>query len=295
MNNSIFNDIKLQVLQGRNTIVHLIAINVGLFLVMAIPLGILSVLSPHAMRNTYAWITDWLFIPADPMVFFTRPWTLITHFFLHSFSIGHILWNMLIFFWFGRIYHNLLGNQRSLQLYLLAGMAGGLAYLISAQVLPTISGSGQLVGASGAIMGFVVAATTLSPTFTIRLLFFGDIKLWMIAAFMIVSDLVFLAENTGGRVAHLAGGFMGYLFVTQLRQGRDLGRWITQLLGTLKGVANFEKKTRFQVHRGKSSHSATQPVGQEQIDAILDKILRTGYDSLSQREKDILFRSGNSE
>ncbi|MFY0673817.1 MAG: rhomboid family intramembrane serine protease [Bacteroidia bacterium] len=298
MRQTIWNDIKFRIIGSQNSLIHLIAINVVAFLGMAIPVGLVGLFGVNGMQNAYEGFGEWMFLPGDFLTLLTRPWTLVTHFFLHSFSIRHILWNMLFLWWFGRIFHSLMGNQRSIQLYVLSGLVGGLSFMIAANILPTMSPENRLVGASGAVTGFILAATTLNPLYSIRLLFFGDVKIWMIAAFFVVGDLIFIAENTGGRIAHLAGGLTGYLFVTQLKNGNDFGAWISRFNQAVLAFFKPKEKSKFKVHSnpsgkassGKSQSSFSNAVSQEEIDAILDKISKSGYDSLSKRERDILFK-----
>lgn len=295
MNGGIKDDIRLKIIYSGNSLIHIIAINVVAFLAMAIPLGIASIW--HPTQELFDGFGDWMFLPGDPMILITRPWTLITHFFLHSFSIRHILFNMLFLWWFGKIFHDLMGNKKTVQLYVLSGMIAGIAFMIATHVLPNLYPANRLVGASGAVTAFVVAAATLSPHYTIRLFFFGNIKIWYIAAFFIVSDLIFIAENTGGIVAHLAGGLVGYLYVTQMRKhGRNLGGWITGILDFFQLAFKGKSKSNFKVHQNTHARTTSSDVGgdqasQAEIDAILEKIHKSGYDSLSAREKKLLFRA----
>lgn len=299
MNQSIWDDIKQNIIYGNNSLIHLIAINVVLFLFMAIPLGLVMLGGVDAFDTAMSTFGEWLFLPGNFTELLIKPWTLITHFFLHSFSIQHILWNMVFLWMFGRIFHNLMGNQRTIQLYVLAGIAGGLAFMIAAYLLPTLSNYRRLVGASGAVMGFVIATTTLTPQYSIRLFLLGNIKLWWIASFFVITDLIFISENTGGRIAHLFGGLMGYIFVSQLRRGNDLGAWISKTLQMLKYLGSRKPKSQFKTHRNteprqsRASGSSSQRVSQEEIDAVLDKIKESGYESLTEHEKNILFRASN--
>jgi len=295
MNGSIWDDIKLRIINSGNSLIHIIAINVVAFLAMAIPLGIMSLWTPF--DQLYGSFSDWMFLPGDLSKLVSRPWTLVTHFFLHSFGIGHILFNMLWLFWFGRIYHSLMGNKKTVELYLLAGLIGGLAFIVAANTLPTLSVNSNLVGASGAVTGFIIAAATLAPHFTIRLFFFGDIKIWYIAAFSIITDLIFISGNIGGITAHLAGGLTGYLYVTQLKKGRNLGGWISSVLEFFQLAFKPKPKSSFKVHQNTNARSntssSTNSASQAEIDAILEKIHKSGYESLSAREKEVLFRASD--
>ena len=302
MKQTIWNDIKYRIIGSQNSLIHIIAINVVAFIFMAVPIGLGFLFTTDGGSNyPLMFFRNWMYLPGVFGDFITRPWTLVSHFFLHSFSIYHIFFNMLVLWVFGRIYHNLMGNARTVQLYVLAGLAGGIAFLVASPILPTMSARLPLVGASGAVMGFVVAATTLNPLYSIRLMFFGNVKLWMIAGVMVFMDIIFIAGNTGGRIAHLAGGFTGYLFVSQLRSGRDLGAWVSQALLFIQNFFKPKPKSNFKVHSNPRSGKSTKTgkssfsnvVSQEEIDAILDKIAKSGYDSLSKREKDVLFKASD--
>lgn len=301
MNQSIWDDIKRNVIYSNNTLIQLIGINLGLFILMAIPMGFTLLAGPDVFESAQKGFAHWFLLQGSFTDLLFRPWTLITHFFLHSFDLMHVGWNMITFWIFGRIYHSLMGNERTIQLYMLSGITGGLAFMVAANLLPTLSPENHLVGASGAVMGFVIGATTLNPQYTIRLMFLGDLKLWWIAVFFVVVDLMFIADNTGGHVAHLFGGLMGYIFVSQLRKGNDLGAWVTKALNLLKGLGRSKPKSQFQTHRNTNyrqnatskGSSFSNAVTQAEIDAVLDKIKESGYESLSSREKDILFKASN--
>ena len=165
--------------------------------------------------------------------------------------------------------------------------------MMAANLLPNLSPESHLVGASGAVMGFVIGATTLNPQYTIRLLILGNLKLWWVAGFFVIADLIFIADNTGGHIAHLFGGLMGYVFVAQLRKGNDLGAWVTKALVFLKNIGRTKPKSQFKTHRNPnpSKNSFNSMVSQEEIDAILDKIRESGYDSLTDHERQVLFKA----
>lgn len=298
---SVWDEIKMKVLHGNNAILQLIAINVALFLGLFIPVGLSALFGTENLSSGLGHIRDWLWIPGNFETFITRPWTLVTHFFLHSFGIRHILFNMLFLYWFGRIYEDLMGSRRTFSLYLFAGIVGGLTYLVLSNIIPIMDPNQFMVGASGAVTAIVVAAATLQPHYTVRLLFLGNVKLWMIAAFMVIIDIIFISSNTGGRFAHLSGALVGYLYVTQLRKGNDFADWTMKAVDFIKSAFKSKPKQSFKVHRNesrKSSGSGSRKkaeVSQEEIDAILDKIATSGYDSLTKREKDILFKASNND
>lgn len=298
MGNSIWDDFKRYFLQSGNALYQLILLNVALFVGISIPLALIALFN----ANLYTAVSEWLYLPSDPSLFIVRPWTIVTYMFLHELTgIFHILFNMLILFWFGRIFHEYQGNNRLIAVYVLSGLVGGLIYMLGYNVLPAFAGrQAVLVGASGAVMGVVLATATLLPDYSIRLILIGPVKLKYIAAVLVLIDILSLpfSSNAGGSLCHLGGAVAGFLYVNQLKNGRDIGGWIINIMNFFKSAFQPKPKSNFKVHRssntqksGKSQSSPFSAVTQEEIDAILDKIAKKGYDSLSQREKDILFRA----
>lgn len=304
MVNSIWDDIKFKLLSSNSVIIRLVTINVIAFLVVYIPVGLSALWGPEVQYEALEFVQRWFFMPGDIGAFITKPWTFITHFFLHSFSIRHILFNMLILYWFGRIFEGLLGNRKTLSLFLLGGVVGGFAYMILSNLVPAMDTGSHAVGASAAVMAMVVGMATLEPDQEMRLILIGNVKLKWIAAFMVVTDILFLAENMGGRLAHIAGATMGYLYVTQLRKGSDIAGWTVNIIDFFKTAFQRKPKSDFKVHRAETTRNKSsqgpkskpfKKVSQAEIDAVLDKIASSGYDSLTQREREILFKASDDK
>ena len=182
-------------------------------------------------------------------------------------------------------------SKQFLGLYLLSALFSGIAFVTGYYFLHL---SSAMVGASGAIMAILVATTTYRPLMTVRLLFFGNVKLWHITAVILVLDFMqFRIENTGGHIAHLAGAFFGFIFIKLLQNGIDLSRILNN---------PFQKSRRApfkKVHKNypksvpkPSSRIVVKDKTQQQIDEILDKISQSGYDCLTQEEKEFLFKAG---
>lgn len=309
---SIWEDIKRQYSFG-NMVTRLVIINVAVF----VAINLIWVI----LRVGYGWtddgmaaydsIREFFMLSSDWFHNLTHPWVFITSMFLHD-RFLHILWNMLFLYWFGRIVGDFLGNHRVLPLYLLGGIVGGLAYFISINLLPYGGGAVHYaLGASGAVMAFVVAAGFISPDYYLRLLFIGDVKLKYIVAVLVFIDLIGMASNinTGGHFAHLGGAFFGWFFVYQLRQGTDWSIPVNNFLDRMRRF--FDNLSTTRPSRGphvtyrnpnRSRKTATRAKGnaasdgptsshQEELDAILDKIKQSGYESLSEQEKEFLFNA----
>jgi hypothetical protein len=211
----------------------------------------------------------------------------------------HILFNILWLYWFGRIFLEFLDEKKLLGVYILGGLAGAILYILSfnlfpafAQILPV----SRALGASAAVLAIVISISVYVPNYTITLLFIGPVRLKYIAAFMIVLDIISIAgSNAGGHIAHLGGALFGWLFIRQYRKGYDLTRGINRLFK--KTSAWFSPKSRLKVEYKKSAtdydYNMQKAERQKLIDDILDKISKSGYDSLTKEEKEILFRSGS--
>ncbi|MBK8490041.1 MAG: rhomboid family intramembrane serine protease [Saprospirales bacterium] len=252
-------------------------------------------------------------LSSDLLFDLTHPWVIFTSMFLHE-NIWHALFNILFLMWFGRIVADLIGNRRILPLYLITGLAGAFLYIATAHWI--YQGGGYAYGASAAVMGIVVAAGTLAPDYLIRVIIIGDVRLKYIVIFFLLMDVIGLANmsNTGGHIAHLGGAAMGFFFIRQLQEGHDWAVPVNHLIDSITdffmrlfgGKApgpkvayrdpDMKKKAKAQSTRGKGrqqgkGNSSSDVSHQEQLDAILDKIKHSGYDSLTAEEKEFLFNA----
>mgnify|MGYP000601195447 FL=1 len=227
MFNSIFDDVKQQFRSG-NMVTKLIIINIAVFIVTAL----VKAFAPTFYHGTFI---HWLALHGDLKEVLFKPWTFITSMFVHA-GLGHIFWNMLIMYWFGRIVGDLIGDRHILPIYLLGGLVGGAAYVLSYQVMPGMIGS-YAVGASAAIMALVIVAGLINPDHEMRLLLLGVIKIKYIIAAIVFFDLIAIGSgsNTGGHIAHIGGLLMGWVYMIQLRNGSDLAVPINNFFGKLQG------------------------------------------------------------
>ena len=195
----------------------------------------------------------------------------------------------------------LFSPRRFLVMYFLGAAFGGFIFMLSYNLFPVFSGAhAALIGASAAVMAILIFVCTYMPNREVRLIFI-NVKLWYIGAFFVLLDLVQLPMgNSGGHLAHLGGAFIGFFYAGRLREGKGAGKWFERFIsGT--GKSNGRKKKKKSplktVYKNRSSTTATSAKMkkneyQQQIDDILDKISKSGYESLSKEEKDFLFKSG---
>ncbi len=263
----------------------LIYINIAVF-ILSLLLGSFSGL--YGTRTSF--ITEWFALPSDLNKFLTRPWSLATYGFLHA-GFRHILFNCLWLYIFGRLFLEYFSDKQLLSFYILGTVFGGMAFLIAMNYFPIFSGSKPpIVGASAGVSAIIIGTATHIPNYQLRIpLINVYIKVWHLAVFFILMDLISLSGgNGGGHFSHLGGALFGFLFVKYYgNKEMDLFSFKTtkKKKTKLKTVHRSSTITPKGPYRTKSEH-------QKKIDTILEKIGDSGYDSLSQEEKDFLFEQG---
>lgn len=306
--NGILDDLRTAFRRTDNATMQLIVINIIVFMVLNTLFVVFFLFQTPGLYTPFVRIFT---LPADPLGLIYRPWTLFTYFFSHE-GLFHIFFNMLIFYYFGRLVEEYLGSRRLIGLYVVGGLAGGFLYMLLYNILPVYQGAlpnAELIGASASVMAVVVGAATLMPNYQFHLLLLGPVKIKYIAAFwVVVSFFGFAQQNAGGDIAHIGGSLMGYIFIIQLKKGRDLGKWVNDFRDAVSSM--FKKKSNLKVTYSKprskskvTTHTAYRNSNQnnndaipmqEEIDAILDKISESGYGSLTREEKEKLSRASKS-
>ncbi|MDB5135314.1 MAG: rhomboid family intrarane serine protease [Mucilaginibacter sp.] len=282
---TLWQNIQSKMLRSGNRINLLIGINVFIFLIVNIPAVFEKLFFQHDILSAYA--QDYLQLPSYLPKLLTRFWTPITYMFMHA-GIFHILFNMLWLYWMGQIFEEYLGDKRTIGLYLLGGLTGALFFVLSYNAFPLFTNTdavigSTVVGASASVMAIIIATATLLPNYSISLMFIGSVKLKWIAVFYIIIDFLGVAgPNAGGEIAHLGGALFGFIYVKQLQRGHD---WI----GAISNI--FKSRSKLKVVAKNSDKNSNSLPRQEEIDRILDKISKSGYDSLSKQEKEVLFRA----
>ena len=287
---TVLKDIKKNFKRG-NSLTKLIYINVGVFLITSI----LHVLSFLFMVNSVEFL-NYFTLPASISYFIKKPWSIITYMFLHQ-SFIHLLFNMIWLYFGGQIFLSFFDNKKLISTYVLGGISGAVLFIISFNLFPAFAGVLQnavAVGASASVLAIIMAITTKSPNYSIRLFLIGNIKLKHIAIVSIVLDILSIPQgNAGGHIAHLGGAFFGYLYVKQLNGGNDIASVFDKIMDYLATYLKRESKLKKAYRRKKSDQDFRRGKVQTQakIDNILDKISKSGYESLTKEEKDILFKA----
>ena len=268
-----------------NSLEKIIAINV-LFFVLPF---ILSTVLFLFKTSIYGWF-DYVELSANIRTAIFRPWTILSYGFFHA-SLGHIFWNMMLLYISGGLMLNLFKEKLLLNTFFVGIIAGGVTYLISYNIFPVFSSvEGALIGSSAGVMAVLIFMASYMPNSPIRVFVFS-IPLKYIALGFIFIDLVQIPQsNAGGHIAHLGGALWGYVYQRQFLQGNDIGAWF---MNAYEGLKKTLKSTPIS-NRSKRPRKATttNAVDQKKIDAILDKIASSGYESLTKAEKEYLFRAG---
>jgi len=240
------------------------------------------------------WITSfelWLAVPAGFEAWIQKPWTIFTYMFLHL-DFWHILFNMLGLYWFGKIFLEFKKGRDLLVVYLFGGILGAVTFMMAFNFFPVfreILGQAVALGASASVLAIVVATAMLVPQYVIHLLFIGPIKIKYIALIMIILDIFMIRSgNAGGHFAHLGGALAGVITVFFMKSSFSIP--------TIPPLKMFRSKSRIRkVHAtGKplsdEDYNRIRAQKQARIDLILDKIAKSGYKSLTEEEKEFLFK-----
>ena len=292
----IWDDIKLTFRNGSN-LTRLIYINIVVFFLITL-IAVIGFLlnNPEISGKTL----DLFSVPASLNALLIKPWTLITYMFTHK-DIWHILFNMLWLYWFGRIFLEYLDGRKLVAVYLLGGISGAMVYILSFNIFPAFTGvvsDSVAIGASASVMAIVIAIAAYVPDYTVQLFLLGRIKIkYMAMAIFVLTSIMDFSVNSGGKLAHIGGAFFGYIYTINLRHGNDLGKGFNKIIDFFVTIFKPRKKlkvthkkvaTEYEYNKVKTDH-------QKQINNILDKISKGGYDSLTKEEKETLFNESQKK
>lgn len=289
---TIITDLKEKFRRG-TICLRLVYINVAVFVVVTL-VRILFQLFNHSLGS---WIS-WLELPASFSRFIMQPWTILTYMFMHA-GLLHILFNMLWLYWFGTLFLQFFSAKHLRGVYLLGGICGGLLYMVSYNVFPyfqyMIEGS-FLLGASASVLAIVAATAYREPNYPIQLFLFGTVRLKYLALIVIGMDLLFItSSNAGGHISHLGGALAGLWFAASLSKGKDITAWINRLLDSIEGLFSPRpRKPKMKINYGGNrqkdyEYNARKKSQSDEIDRILEKLKKSGYESLTAEEKKSLF------
>lgn len=281
---SILKDLSYRYKSG-NIVEKLIYINIAIF-VFTLLMNVIQGLYKGEMN----WIVEWFSLDNSFDTLTTKPWSLITYGFLHG-GFLHILFNLITLYFIGNLFIDYFTQKQLLTFYLLGTFFGGLLFILSQNYFPLFEEqSSVLVGASAGISAIFVGIATYIPNYQFKLRFIGFVKLWHLTAIWVGLDILGLAgANAGGHFAHLGGSLFGFLYVSQASNKEikifdSIAAFFTRKKKPFKTVYKTKKK--------KETPAKNSDLNQQQIDAILDKISKSGYDTLTKSEKEFLFKQG---
>ena len=286
---NLLDQLKYQFKTG-GTYIKIIYINIGIYLLFLF-FNILFTLMQWNLNSNF--LESYLTFSSSPVMFLKRPWTIFTYMFLHG-SFWHIFNNMLIYFFTARMFEDLVGKKAALNTYIIGGFCGAILYLVTHNLFPLFSNMGNIpmLGASAAVMAVFVGLATYSPNYEVMLFGVLRVRMKYLALIWVAFDVIGLANQDGiAHFAHLGGAIWGYLFVINFKKGKDISNWFNQITNIVSSI--FKKKKIKIVYKKKNPVVKKTVKGsqirQEKVDAILDKIKASGYESLSKEEKDYLF------
>ena len=242
-------------------------------------------------RNSASNLFD--YFDAKPSIeqFFSQPWGIITYTFFHG-GVLHLALNMLMIYFVGQLFLRYFRKEDFLTFFLFGSISGALFFMGFSYVFNYANG---LVGASAAVYAVFFALVAYIPKTKVQLMFINiNIPLDYVAygllaldVFMIVTD-----SNVGGHISHIGGAVFGFLYMKQFEKGNDfLGGIIRTLFFREKKSVQKERRT---AARDDYEFNSQKVNKQKEVDTILDKISRSGYDSLTKEEKDFLFKQGKN-
>lgn len=284
----IFTNLK-RTFQSGNILSKLIYINVGLFVVIRLASVVTLLFNVQSVS-----FLQYLQLPASPELVLYRPWTLITYMFTH-FDFLHILFNMLWLYWFGGLFLNFFNERQLGGLYILGGLAGAALFVLSYNIFPYFEGVvsySYLMGASASVMAIVFAISFYRKELEINLFLIGRIKLIYLAIFTLLIDLLAItSDNAGGHIAHIGGALFGIWFASRIRVGKDLTAPMNRLIDWAVNLGKRKPRMRVTYKRNETDYEFNARKHQESadLDTILEKLKRSGYESLSADEKKRLF------
>ncbi len=283
----------------KSVLLQLIVINMAVFVLVNLFQLFLFLFQVNQESGLLS-LTYWLSVPSDFHLLIRRPWAIFTYMFLHE-GFFHLLFNMIMLHFSGKLFMEYLSEKQLLKTYILSGLSGALFFVLAYNLFPVFSASlpyAMALGASASVLGVLFTIAVYVPDYSVNLVFIGRVKLKHIAIVFIIIDLLSIPKgNAGGHIAHIGGAFWGFLYAYQLKKGNEIFTWFDHFNWNMfiKPFYKKRKKHPFKdVYKGEKPISDEQfntrkKANQEKIDKILDKIAKSGYESLSKEEKEILF------
>jgi len=294
MGNNIIDDLKQKYKYG-NSAIKLIYINVMVFFTLLIVDFILKTIANATISTTD------LFALYSSKELLLKPWQVLTYSWLHG-NPFHLLMNMILLYFVGQMFLKQFRDINLFTFYIFGGIFGGIFFVLFQNVF---NYSHLLVGASAAVYAVFFGLISYNPKMPVRLMFIPtSFPLLYVGYVFIAFDVynIIANQNAGGSISHLGGAIFGYLYMKQFEKGND---FLGKILYKIGSITKKKERSTFKTYKNSSSDYKRTNVPkndydfnhqkvekQKKIDVILDKISRSGYESLSKEEKDFLFKEG---
>ncbi|MCF8347884.1 MAG: rhomboid family intramembrane serine protease [Bacteroidales bacterium] len=293
-----------QVFFSRNVLSRLMLINTVIFLIINI-IGLFLWLFGFQSDNQtgLSLVAYYLAVPSNLETLGQMPWTILTYMVTQE-GFFHLIFNLILLYFGGTLFLEYLNERKLLSTYIIGGIVGAIFFIGAFNIFPIFQGvanNAMAVGASASVLAIFIAIATYVPDYTIHLFIFGRVKMKYLALAFIVIDLLSIRSgNPGGHIAHLGGALWGFLYAYQLKKGVNL-YWFIDYFRNIAPTGNPTfMKSSTQSRKTKKplsdeEYNSRRVATQEQIDKILDKIGRSGYSSLTNEEKELLFKTSNKK
>ena len=284
--NNILDVLKSFFLQ-KNMLSRLMLINIVIWLICLF----ISVFTWLFNISDISFVTKLFAVPSDISALAEKPWSVFTYMFLQE-QFGHLFFNMLMLYYGGKIFLQYFSEKQLLLTYIFGGLFGALFFILAFNAFPVfedMKGHAFALGSSASVLSILIAAATYRPDYTLNLFLLGQVKMkWVAIVFVVIDFLSITKGNSGGHIAHLGGALWGFLYAFLLKSDFYIYKIFKKKAKIRVKTVNSENYHR----RPKTDeqYNAERAQEQEDVDRILEKIAKNGYSSLSDKEKEFLFR-----
>jgi len=297
---SIIKALKENFINGSN-LSKLIYANLAVYLIIKL-LGVILFMFGFDFKDQ---IIECLSVPTSMSTLLIRPWSIFTYMFVHK-AFLHVLFNILWLYWFGIILLNYIGEKKLLSIYIIGGLTGAAFYIFSFNTFSFFEGVKNIsyaYGSSASVMAIIVATVFYAPNHIVNLALIGKVKIKYIALFFVLFKILQIPSSSiGEHIIHLGGAFYGWLFISQLMKGKDISlaynsmvdsvfKFLSSIIKTFSSKSKMKVSYKSTKNMSDSEYNKNKTENKEEINIILDKISKSGYDSLNSKEKELLFKS----
>ncbi len=237
----------------------------------------------HVLRGVFFDFLNYVSLSSKSDLYLYRPYTFISYSLVHL-NFIHFISNVLVLYYVGNLFLDFFTKKQFLIYFIFGSIFGGLFFITFNYLTPN-SGENILIGASASITALLVGIATKTPSYTMNFRFIGYVKLSVIAlVWILLSFILMTGNNVGGQVAHLGGAFIGFI-LTKYYYANSTQNF------TFAKKKKSNLKTVFKKSDYGLSNYQKDRLHQQKIDFLLDKISKSGYNSLTQAERDFLSRA----